>query len=178
MQTFTILVRLIEGELWRYFFEVIDIEVLQASYFGVQVPKHRIVCVTSKAGLVSGNPVILEMARRNIGGIVNEKALVIGFHCVAREAELSGFGMREVNGGTEYRRNDRHYEESNEGEDLASPHGGKGRVNSKQSDENDRQYNDCGEGVILQQSSASLSGAPANRRLCLVCRFGLFAAVF
>ncbi len=118
MQTFTILVRLIEGELWRYFFEVIDIEVLQASYFGVQVPKHRIVCVTSKAGLVSGNPVILEMARRNIGGIVNEKALAIGFHCVAREAELSGFGMREVNGGTEYRRNDRHYEESNEGEDL------------------------------------------------------------
>jgi hypothetical protein len=151
VQTFMIVVGLIKHELRRYFFEVIDIQVPQAARFGVQIAKQGVIRVAGKTGLIPGDSVILEMTRGNVARIINEKALPIEFHRVAREAEPGGFGMLEVKRSPEHGGYNRHYEKSDEGEDLAPSNRGKRRTNRYQSDEDDGQYDDCGEGQIFQR---------------------------
>ena len=62
--------------------------------------------------------------------------------------------MFEVNVGPETCRCDREYEKGDERQDLTSPCRGERGASDKQSDENEAQYNDYGERLILQQSNS------------------------
>lgn len=70
VQTLPVFVRLIERELWAHLFEVVDVEVFQATNFRVYVAEHGVVGMAGKTRAISRYPIILKMARWNISGFI------------------------------------------------------------------------------------------------------------
>ena len=88
MQAFPVLERFVKRQFCRRGLEVIHIKMLQTAQLGIDVAEHRVVGMAGETRVVFGYTVVLEMGSRNILRVINVKALAMGPHDVARQAEL------------------------------------------------------------------------------------------
>ena len=93
MQTFPVVIRLVEFDLFRRRGggEVIDVNMGQTMHLRLERAEHRVVRVAGVTRLSGGYPMILEVSGGEIRRIVHMEALSVRLHYVARQAELRAF---------------------------------------------------------------------------------------
>jgi len=109
----------------------------ETAQLGIDVTEHSVVGMTSEAGVILRDSIVLKMSGGNVGRIVDIQAPAMGFHDVARQAKLRRCRVLQVNRRTHDRRDDRQDEEGKESNYLAALLRGDGRPQQQQPDQND-----------------------------------------
>jgi len=120
IQAFAVLERLIEGKLRGRRCQIIHVDVFQPAHLAREVAEHRVMRMTAEAGTLFGDTVVLKMGGGKISGIVSVKAFAVGLHNVARQTELGGFRILQMDRSTENSRDDGQDKKGDEREHLAA----------------------------------------------------------
>src|SRR5580658_2196070 len=88
VQAFPVVVGLVKADGVHRRSKPVDIDVVQPFHLGMYGAKHGVIGMAGVAGLVRGDSMILEMSSGDIGLVVHVQAPPVGFHDVARKAEL------------------------------------------------------------------------------------------
>ena len=92
----------------------------QAAQFGIDVAEHGVVGMTSEAGVILGDPIVLKMRGGHVGRIVDVQALAMGLHDVARQAKVRRCRVLQVNRGAHDGRDNRQDKKRQESDDLTA----------------------------------------------------------
>ena len=161
METFSIVVGFVQLDILRagFLFKVVNIQMPQATEFGLESSEHRVVGMAGVAGFVGGNAMILKMSGGEVTRIVYPKALPVRFHDVTGQTE--GCALRTlhfiVHSGskTEQWKKEKHAERKNLAARVHRDRGAQNDHASKQGAEQN-QTEDGGGGYHVSGAALSL----------------------
>jgi hypothetical protein len=151
VQTLTIVVRLVESELFGHRLEVVDLEMPESAELGFHPAKHRVISVTGITGFASRDAIILEVRGGNVGLIVVAQTFSVGLHGMAGETKVGGFGLFEMNRRTQSYRGDRQNKQRDKGKNLAASYRRERRSNDQQTDKNNAENNENRNRLVCQR---------------------------
>ena len=119
MQTFPIVIRMIEMNRIHRRAEILHVNVVQAVEFHAQAAVHRVIGVAGVAGFVGGDAVILKMRASDIVFVIHIQTLPPRGHDVAGQTETCLLGSLEVFRSAEGSAQNRQHAEAHECEHLS-----------------------------------------------------------
>ena len=141
VQTFPVVVWMIQMNRIHRRFEILHIDVVQAVQLYAKAAIHRVVGVTGVAGFVGGNAVILKMCAGNIILVVYIQTLAPRRHDVAGKTETGLLGALKMFGSAKSAAKNRQNAEPDEGEHLSFAGYGQGRTKHHHRDYDDGHAN-------------------------------------